>query len=152
MPSLLRDRYPDFALILIGLTLSLWSWLDLRLAKAARAWPTTTGHVLGRSIDSTDAVGRHSYLPIIRYKYAVEGATYRGTRLSFRHYWSRQRAIIAAYYYSPGDTVTVHYDPAVPDRSVLKPEADDRPWVRLGIGLLILGVGVGAFILAAAAV
>jgi hypothetical protein len=47
-----------------------------------------------------------------------------------------------AYHYSPGQRVTVHYDPATPERSVLSLDHGDRPYVRLIITLPVCVLGL----------
>jgi len=58
---------------------------------------------------------------------------------------------MAAYVFSPGERVSVHYDPAIPDRSILKVDADTRPWGRLGLGTVLLTAGLAALLWTAGA-
>lgn len=94
---------------------------------------------LGTSETATDT----GYVPLIRYRYAVDGRRYESARVSpfdgtlSRRRWAR--ALVDRY---PRNThVFVRYDPGDPTRSYL------RPWVR---SKDVLFLGIGAALVAAA--
>jgi len=135
--SIPHDPWLALAFVAIGGVIITLSWLDLRLGKAAQAWPAASGTIVVREISRANG-GRNTWTPIVRYCYSVQGARYDGDRLSFRAFWTASGAIRAVYHYEPHQVVSVRYDPTHPERSVLEPEIDDRPWVRLGVGILFL--------------
>ena len=148
--DLLKDTYLDLSLTLVGVWLLLWGWLGLRLVRRAGGWPTTPGRILTSDITTVDRLGRDSFLPRLRYRYTVDGTEYQGSRLSFRIYTYPHRAILAAYHYPAGDLVTVHYNPAAPDRSVLDLDVGPRPWVHITLGAALCVIGGGGLLWRAA--
>jgi hypothetical protein len=119
-----------------GLAVIAWRMLkadkaNVRLSAASAAWPTVPGLVGAvrvdeqsqRSYDSetnSDTVTT-TYEPKVDYTYAVAGRDYAGTRINFARLQfsseKKARAVIANY--ATGATVTVAYDPADPQNSVL---------------------------------
>lgn len=138
------------SLFIGGLILAGWAWSDLRQAQDAHNWPTTSGRILRRSTDDAHFRGRNSWLPLLWYRYTVEGTRYEGKRLSFRTYWTPKAAMHAAYHYDQGQTVKVHYHPEAPERSVLELETGEGPHAGLVLGIIIALLGLVAFIWQAA--
>jgi Protein of unknown function (DUF3592) len=94
-------------------------------------WPSTNGVVraAGLKLYLHKSNIEPSYRPQIFYSYVVDGIPRVGARISFADYFPTfdKDAGIAWLdrNYPIGKTITVHYDPADPDFSVLEPGAKD---------------------------
>ena len=123
------------------------SWTESR---EASAWPTVTGRITSRSIESTSVAGnkgaRHRmYRTHVNYAYDVNGVRYRNDRVSLgqeQSSTSQREAEEQLREYPLFAPVTVHYDPARPQRSALIIEsAGSGVYIGLGFGLLVLSFG-----------
>jgi hypothetical protein len=111
----------------LGLCLAACGSVLIRRALGRRvgrtSWPSVEGVIL-ESVVVANREGRQSFRPVVRYAYAVDGVCYEGHRIAsgepvdFAAY-TRARRVLDAY--RPGGTVIVHYDPARPGVSVLRP-------------------------------
>ncbi len=90
------------------------------------SWPTAAGTVLDARLASSSGTGRNSgprYSAHVSYMYNVGGRSFVGDNLSFGHITvgsgarGAQRLLSQ---YRRGTVVAVHYDPTVPERSVLQ--------------------------------
>lgn len=111
-------------------------------ARASSHWPSVPGRITSSKTEMV--VGRHgSSGADIRYTYSVGGARFNGSRLEVVDYSANTSyASDAVAEFPEGAEVPVHYDPARPGNSVLRPGAN---WVAYTIPLLsILMVGFGA--------
>jgi hypothetical protein len=116
----------------VGVWLNQTYFRPARLAKrAAQAWPATTGIVLSSfvntesSYDSTSNAEVTSFKPNVTYEYEVNGHRYRGDRLrasdgfySVGMLPGSAQAIVDRY--PAGAPVTVYYNPASPQESLLE--------------------------------
>jgi hypothetical protein len=110
-----------------ALVLVAWiAWVG-RMARASTRWPATQGRVLEVWFDEVrdDDIG-DSFVPRIRYAYAVRGRSYVGHRLRYRVAPLRdhRESMHALRDIAKGDAIQVHYDPDRPQRAVLFPGAD----------------------------
>jgi hypothetical protein len=93
--------------------------------------------------DLDDAADK--YQPLFEYRYEVDGAPFRGSRISFAPTLNRrafERALITFHRYPPGKAVTVYYDPAHPERSVLEPGFSWPLATQFFGGLLLIAVAL----------
>ncbi len=95
---------------------------SLVMSSQAKTWPTTDGHVEACDLtESSDSDGGTTYRVEVKYRYAVEGVSYDGDRISFGYSGSSghgaHREILDRL--SSAKTVLVRYDPANPSRAVL---------------------------------
>lgn len=127
--------------ITIGAGLVLWGWNILQTAKASAAWPTTDGRVTRSEVShSTDADSGDSYSPEVTYQYQVAGVAHQNNVIKFGEnaYSSRRKAEGIASGYPVNARVTVYYDPAQPERSVLEPGVTAGSYIVLGIGAFFI--------------
>jgi hypothetical protein len=110
----------------------------LRELREARRWPETTGKVIATRVKSLrKGYGRGetrvSNQPLVHYEYTVGGRTYRCSRVSVAEEvdGAELRAILKRY--PVGKAVTVYYDPARPERTLLER--------TLPVGKFALGLG-----------
>jgi len=94
----------------------------------SRNWPTVNGKVVDSGVESSVETGTHGVLhtscrPMIKYEYEVSGVSHAGNNWAFHTLWSTDTAWAESIIqkYPTGSQVTVYYDPANPDRSVLEP-------------------------------
>lgn len=111
---------------------------------AARDWPTTTGQVVETSVATV--TGRNTaYAPVVRYRFEVNGTIYRNSKILLTDHPNFDTASEAEAYaadYPVGSEVSVHYDPANPQRAALF-VASDRTGVYIlaAVGFLIACIG-----------
>ena len=112
------------------------------------SWPSTTGTVLRRDTRVRGTGEEAVALPVVRYRYWVEGVEYESERIGvveegFRTSEAAQRVV--EQYVS--NTVPVRYDPRHPERAVLCVALPSyMPTVLLiGAGLVLTGVGIILF-------
>lgn len=120
----------------------------VRLGRRSRSWPTVDGVVTATGVETRSGGEDASttYVPTVRYEYRVDGTTYVSSRFSVGGkppgFDDRQAASAWLEEHCPVDgTVTVHYDPELPDRSVLRP-GTSRSLLTVVVGLVFVGLGV----------
>lgn len=123
-----------------GLAAVVWGAILLARSRRARAWPAAEGRIEVAEPSAPE----NDLLPLIEYSYTVDGKTYRG-RLVFPAGTFPQTPEFAASYvkkYPVGSMVTVYYNPAAPEESVLERGDQGGDWLVLasGIGAVILGL------------
>lgn len=122
----------------------------LRLARASRAWPTTSGRVV---TNRTHVVRRSHANPGVRvditYEYEVDGVRHQGTRVRFAgtSNLAKDDAERTARRYPVGSRVEVHHHPALPELATLETTVPRRTQVLLAIAVFVaIGIvaGLGA--------
>lgn len=110
---------------------------------------TTTGTVLESDIDPEASAQRSDYTPTVRYAYPVDGVDYENDNVrAGSDLLSRQGGTVLLGEYHEDATVTVHYDPADSDRSVLVPPAGGQAWLLfVAAGLLVAVIAGGLAVL-----
>jgi len=116
-------------------------------ALASRAWPQAEGVVLESAIAGSSRSGR-THVAEVRYRYWVSGRPYEADRLYFAGVrlasdLEGTRRMLAGL--APGRKVAVSYDPARPERAVLRPGLG--PPLRFGLfaGAEFIGFGLLCF-------
>ena len=132
--------------LIVAAVVALGAWVAWasHMARTSAAWPATPGRVLEAWYDENhDDDHGDSFVPRIRYAYAVKGRSYVGERLWYRVAPLRDHheAMHALRDIHQGDAIEVHYDPAQPARSVLFPGAD--PGNLLDLFALLARVALG---------
>jgi Protein of unknown function (DUF3592) len=124
--------------LLAGGLLLPYSAPEISASIASRDWPVTEGVV-----SDTTRVGERAILPLVTYTYQVSGVSYTAsTDLAVPGFGSKRyrgqtaSKILAAY--PPGRAVTVHYDPADPGKSALRPGLRWAPLMRFTVGAMLL--------------
>jgi Protein of unknown function (DUF3592) len=96
---------------------ALFVWLGIRnhsLGKQSESWPTVQGTLVSESSATTKKKRIHVF-----YEYQVKGVNYRSSRVNFQDDKDSKKKIRDKY--TVGDSLTVHYDPDDPEKSVLTP-------------------------------
>jgi hypothetical protein len=96
-------------------------------ARASRSWPTAPGKILTSDFrEASGAYARRYYRALVSYTYRVGAADHSGDRLFFG--WRRiadPRVVdLLSPKYTPEASVSVRYDPAAPEVSVLETSED----------------------------
>jgi hypothetical protein len=121
-------------------------------AEASQSWPSTPGVVAESRVTSstsTDSDGDTSttYSPHVEYTYQVGGQEYRGKDITFgfkQGYGNPSKAEEMVTRYPEGSPVTVFYDPAKPQRSVLERKVGGfGSSLVIGIIFLVIGLCLG---------
>lgn len=91
-------------------------------AEASKSWPTVEGTVTSATIRTSISDGTKMYASDIVYTYFVEGEQYLGTRISTTDGSSSNASSAKKEIkkYAEGRSVTVYYDPELPDASLLE--------------------------------
>jgi hypothetical protein len=122
------------------------------LARVSRTWPTAAGKV--GSCEKRERWTRFGtvYHLAVSYSFRVGGIEYDCDTVEFGPKWVPDEALIdtLARKYPQGAAVTVHFDPAAPDRAVLE-TAEDMAFQGMGRVWFFLGVPLAFTILMAVA-
>ena len=132
-----------------------------RLASASLRWPTAAGRVTHCDVieeiieDKSDDDNKSSirklhyrYQVDLRYAYKIDKRDFIGTEVNWNGtaiYGLREVAEKAAAQYSPGQNVTVYYDPERPGHAVLEPASRKGALTPL-IGAAVCAVIGGIFL------
>lgn len=110
----------------------------IRLGLNSQNWPTAPGRVTHSEIKRDDG-----YIFKVEYRYEVNGVSQYGDILEAgRNEYSRDQAEALAQSYAVGSDVEVHYDPADPSTSVLRPGVASAVGWGVVAGLMIAGFGI----------
>lgn len=136
-----------FVAVGIGVVL-LFGLPTLERAKASTGWPKASGQVTSSRIRDKVNNGKRSYWAEVKYDYTVDGTTHTGSTISFGAGTTSMRmtAEKTADRYPVGKEVSVHYDPAAPNVSVLEPGVTFGAYVGIVIGAILGLVGLGILI------
>jgi len=135
------DLVASIGLMVFALTLP-------RRIAAAQHWPLTQATVVASHVRAT---GRGAYVPLIQYRYAVQGETHESSLYRFGGWATRTRAeaeaAVAAH--PAGGPIEVRYDPARPAFAVISASGDQRAYLLRAavfwVGALL--IGASAFVL-----
>ena len=96
-----------------------WFIRLLQRARASRTWPSTEGRILSAQAQN---LGRGRGSVLVYYEYVVNGRQYRGKRLRFAPWGalSFDDAKADVLKYRPTCSIQIHYNPAVPNDSVIE--------------------------------
>lgn len=133
------------SLITLGLMFVIIGAILIKPAMNSRNWVTTPGEVI--KAPGAPAPKEEPVLGQFMYRYQVSGKEYTGTRVNYGeanvlNSFRPTSAAAAQKGYQLGQTVTVYYDPTVPDRSVLEPGAPFLTYIPFGIGAIFFLLGL----------
>lgn len=136
-PELLSTAFFVISLLTGAALVSLSLWMRSRSTQCLH-WPSVLGVVTESRVEDSPI---DMMKPVVRYRYAVDGSTFIGFRVTFSGYGVSRSAMVQLIApYPEGSTVTVYYDPANPASSVLNnlAKSDWRYWLMFGIGFWLL--------------
>jgi hypothetical protein len=111
-----------------------------------RSWQTTTGEIISADVRDLVLSLAPSFTIAIRYQYAVDGRTYIGKRIRDGRItgYRREMERLIECMYPVRQTVTVHFNPRRPRRSLLElPYYAPDDLMRLGLrGMFYLAIGL----------
>ena len=129
-----------------GCALLVVAWQKRRDEPITGSWQPAQGTILSSQIQEHRAIdpqnNRTIFTPLVRYQYTCVGRSYSGYRISFRSQeYSRAEAEQIAARYTPGNQVTLYYDPLHPSEAVLEQSNDHSRVIQtIGTGLLVTGI------------
>lgn len=143
-------------LILVGLMALVAGSYDAYRTHQARQWPTAPAVIRSSAAERVfvgSRRGRHTWYPRVTYTYTVEGRTLLGRRISVSEGslfaklgitdrgYDYENATAVVNRYPSGAQVSVHYNPAHPEESVLETASLSAATTLLvalgGIGFLV---------------
>lgn len=136
---------------LAGIAVFSIGWTELNESIASSGWPTTDGVVelaeIQRS-DRRDSEGRYRYSPQVKYRYQVNGTTFKNDRIgplemAFTSEADTRRVIAG---YPSGKTVQVYYSSSDPSRALLEPGLSLGSLIIPGLGGCFTLLGAGGFL------
>jgi len=141
-----------------GLALAAWGFMNLSSAMHSQSWPTAEGKITSskvvKKVERYTDSNKHRktriiYRSQIRYRYAVDGRAFTGSRITMADSGSssKKRAQKICARYPSGSICTVFYDPATPGESVLKAGITFGTIMFPGMGILFAVIGVAIPIL-----
>lgn len=118
----------------------------LLVGQHSQQWPNVVGEVLDAESDQIagSQTGR-SWMIRVRYRYQVDGREFESDRIAFSRQIGGRTRIQAddeLQQYVPGGPVLVYFDPAQPDRAVLRPGPDRRAYFGLSFGVALILVAL----------
>lgn len=143
-----------FVVLLLGVVVSGYGCRDTRSAKESLYWPETPGVVTASFVHEYTEIddSEPAFTPRIGYIYTVDGKTYSNDLISFKFNSMRNRSektkswaetVISDY--PIGSAVTVYYNPANPQISVLQKGAAADWKIFFGSLFIIIGVIGGLY-------
>jgi len=132
-------------LIAVAILTGYASWLRLSRARASANWTAVEGQVEKVGIEETWSNGQTQYIPRVSYRFAYDGKTCIGNRISPHDlsFGNRLKAEEAIVEYAPGEAVTVYCNPENPSDSLLRPGAERMDYLMLGLPLVFLLFAIG---------
>ena len=129
---------------LAGLAMAASGWRNMTVARKFLQCPTTEGVI----VTSTPTSAHDDLLPHIDFSYEVAGRRY--TRaLEFRSGVNPSQDLARSYVakFPVGSMVSVHYDPAQPERATIEHKSRHDVWLIFAIGLGAALFGLVALVL-----
>ncbi len=141
-----KGNIPGFVVVGLGIVLLVIGGRDLSRAIASENWPSVEGEVAYTSMHRDVEHGRSRRVSKARitYMYEVDGESYDNNRAAFGSKSARESSPL--YALRRGDTTTVYYAPNKPGLSVLAPGRTTRVYIMPGIGLVMVVLGLGAYL------
>jgi hypothetical protein len=133
-----------YALLTIAMgAVSLWMARHIfTRVRGARGWPTVPGAIVERGVGGPMGTPGRSYLPRVKYTYAVAGTQYTSDQVYTVGRVGGSVAWVRRLVDGLPDPVPVHYDPRDPTRSYLLVNPAWPVWVLVVFGGVLLVVGL----------
>jgi hypothetical protein len=115
----------------------------LRVSRRREAYEPTTARVLHSAVETRNDTN----VPAIEYEYTVAGETYTSDSVYPGQVRTpdRSKTLNVVTDHPEGERVEAYYDPANPAKAFLVDESAGSGVVATVVGLVFLGVGIGAF-------
>jgi hypothetical protein len=130
----------------VGAAVLFFALREIDSAQKSVTWPTVTGTIRSsETVWSHTSNGGDAASAEVIYVYAVRGRRHTSNKVLFGDYGSSDssRADRIVNEYSPGQAVTVYYNPLDPSLAVLQPGVTIGSWIFAGFGFLFLAIGLG---------
>jgi hypothetical protein len=119
---------------------------DLVRGRQSRKWPTVPAQILESTVSyRSGGRGGGRFVPVVGYRYSVNGVSYVGRRVQFTRLESISRAdaerVIRKFH--PENSVLVRVSPSDPRISVIQPGQHGRSWLYLLLFAVFAALGVG---------
>ena len=126
--------------IAIGIGYLVNGAITLQNARVSSGWPSVNGEVTASSIRTETTDDGTVYIADIEYRFVANDQWWEGDVVNFGENgsYARSDAVEILERYPIGLEVTVSYDPAMPETSVLEPGVTSDSYLFLIIGLTIL--------------
>jgi hypothetical protein len=132
---------------LVGIAIMAIGIRGLYLGRGSAHWPAVRGTVaeveieaLRHGLDSNSRTVH--YLPVLHYKYVVNGRLYRGKRSLGSAVTIRSNAVDLGRNYIPGHPIDVFVDEGDPQRHTLVPGQHRLFWGVIAFGLVFVGLAL----------
>ena len=138
---------PQFILLLFFSLASsaglIWSVVFLWWAIRSQNWDRIDCVITESRVEIKRIKNNTRYIPIINYKYSVNGLPYQGNNLKYGGTWSfKSTSYGYCDKYPTGKTVKVSVDPSNPKRSVLEPGTSLRSYLFV---IITIAFGIVGF-------
>jgi len=110
-------------------------------ARASERWPKTPGMMITGGVEHP-AHRSNEYTLRFRYEFNVGGIRHEGTHINAGDAMDTRRFAEFSERYAAGKAVTVYYDPADPDHSVLEPGVTPTHRILGFAAPVVLGMGL----------
>lgn len=132
---------------LVGIAITALGIRGLYLGRGSAKWPAVQGMVVEVEIASVmgdvDSDPRTAfYLPVLHYKYVVDGRLYRGKRNLAGKVTIRSNAVDLGRGYLPGDPIDVFANQRDPQRHTLFRGRHRLFWGMIAFGLVFVGLAL----------
>lgn len=133
------------ALLVFGGALAVSAGRMLYRARSSEHWPVAEGTVLSSSVETLRSRRSASYVPHVRYSYAVGGQSFTSESIAFAPVATGDALEAQSYVrrYPHGGAVSVHYEPGAPEVACLD-------CGRAGVANYVVALGGAALALVAA--
>lgn len=155
----LKGKQLFAVLALLGSFLLVYTWPLMIEMYRASLWPSTSGRVIGSSIETREqyqSSDRNSggvrhvtvYWPKIVYEYYVDGRAYQYARRQFVEEYTPDKSYAEQVVglFPSGKQVTVFYDPTTPKESTLDNSLDHVFAFKFFSGLILILVGIVGYV------
>lgn len=152
-PAALRSVAPDADVPVtlfaagFGLAALVFFLAYRRHLRRANAWPVVPGEIVESRVEERGSLDsgptRRTYVPIVEYRYTVNGNSYASRQVTIGLQVSGSRSIADGVVgrYPLGAKVEVHYDPANPSEAALE-NPTRASWALLGIAAACLAIAL----------
>ncbi|MBN2040216.1 MAG: DUF3592 domain-containing protein [Spirochaetes bacterium] len=128
------------ALLVFGLILGGFGLYKYKTGKESVSWPSVKGKITYSRVEAGRNNKKQEYLPSVKYIYRVNKKLYTGNNITASDVYQKTRgsANTILKKYPVGGEVSVYYNPANPDNSVLETGMRRNVYIMLGAAAFCL--------------